>query len=159
MRGWMMTRIGGRHGVVLTVFFIFATGCLSLQSESVVLVRSKASADQRKQVAQAYVTDENLVRLRTRVKERLPAATDEQLQGLYLRSNIKPGDDETAAAVIVGIRGQGLDGGELMRIAGEIVDSDIKESCINNAILLPAKGGVCGFRDRLWIWSCGGDVR
>ena len=114
-----------RHREALLGVLAVAIGCLSVSSESVVFVRSAAPAEQREGVARAYVTDENLARLRSRLKQRVPAATDGQLQGLYLKWNIKPGEDETAAAVIVGIQGQGLDGGELLRAAGELVEADI----------------------------------
>jgi len=120
----MTKSLGDRLGVLLAVLAL-ATGCLAVSSESVVFVRSGAPADQRKQVAKAYVTDGNLARLRTRLKERFPAATGDQLQGLYLKWNVKPGDGETAAAIIVGIQGQGLDGGEFLRVAGELVETDI----------------------------------
>ena len=87
-------------------------------------MRSNAPADQRKQAAKAYVTDDNLTRLRIRLKERVPATTDAELQALYLKWKITSDDDDHCAAVIVGIQGQFCTN-DLLVAATDLVESDI----------------------------------
>ena len=113
----------GRRCALLTLLVALAAGC-RMQSETVVFVRSKAPADQRKVAAQAYVTEEKLATLRLRLKERVPAATESQLQGLYLKWKITSDDDQNCAAAIVGIQGQ-VGSTDLLLAAADLIESDI----------------------------------
>ena len=117
-------RVSVRRGALAILLPVLLAGC-ARWSEATVFVRSGSSAEHRKQVAQAYATEQNLLSLRSRLKQRFPATTDAQLQQLYLKSKITTGDDDTSAAVVVGVRGHSAQGNEFLLTAVELVDADV----------------------------------
>jgi hypothetical protein len=118
-------RAAGRQAVLATMLLVMLTVGCRTWSECTIVVRSGSTAVQREQLAKAYVTEESLVSLRSRLKQRFPAITEAQLQALYLKWSITEGGDETIVSVIVGIKGQSPQNADLLKAACDLVEADI----------------------------------
>jgi hypothetical protein len=116
------------------VTFMLSLGsCVSVdkRQQYVVEVTRGADIEERVRIAQTMVTREGFARLAQELRKRVPALTDEDVQGMALawKRNVfvsTNGSSQTSVTVTVSVRERkGLDAADVASVAGRILNAEL----------------------------------
>ena len=75
--------------LTLLIIAVLLVACVSHNYGTTIEVRNGASTDDKVRVAKSIATEERLTKLKAQLRERFPALTARQLDGLGLRWNVR----------------------------------------------------------------------